>query len=840
MLDVDVDGTLLEMMVDTGSPVSLLPLHLHQARLPQLPLHACDVALRGYGGHSLDVVGVIHATVTSNGKSADADLYVMRGGTVPLLGRDLQLSLQITVKNGNAVCAVSPGSQPEPSQPGLPPLRGFVHRVKVRDGVSPVQQKMRPLPYSVREEVKAHLADLEAKGVIEKVDSSPWISPMVVTRRRTGGIRVCLDLKKVNQAVMPSKYPLPDMMDMLDKLKGAAVFSSLDMKSAFNQLPLHEESRNLTAFMTPDGLRRYTRCCFGLSSIPAAFQKVMDNILAGLSGVQVYVDDIIIFGENQDQHDARLQQVLARLKEYQVTLNEEKCTFSTTSLEFLGFTVTKNGFKVSENRVKGMRDMKSPSTAKQLQSALGLFGFYARFVSDFSTLVDPLRATLKAERFQWTQELETCFREVISKIINSSALTMYDPDRPTVVTSDASDVGLGAVLSQIYPEGERVVSFASATLSDTQRKYSVTEREALAAKWSVEHWHKYLFGTHFTLRTDHQALQSLLSSKGIGRAGMRLSRWAIRLMAYSFSVEHVGGSRNVADGLSRLPASTHTPEDDDQLMVAAITDRIARKSAVTRDSIRAAGAEDEELTRLCRQIVSGWPARSKDCPTDLQPYYRFRNELTVVEGLILRGERIVVPSVLRQHLLEQAHESHPGIVRTKQRLREIFWWPGMDAAVENIVKSCTVCDAVDKSAKPRNILLQPVPFPEKPWSKLGIDFIGPLEGGGIGRRFAIVMTDYHSKWPEVAFCPHPSSRAVINFMETVAAREGSGQGGRCRSSLQGWFIYCGPAIEDDGRSLTREDDATSSSRSNPVGRQDRGSPFNRGRVKQECSIGGVG
>ena len=298
--------------------------------------------------------------------------------------------------------------------------------------------------------------------------------------------------------VIPSKYPIPDMTDMLDKLKGAAVFSSLDMKSAFNQLPLHEESRNLTAFTTPDGLRRYTRCCFGLSSIPAAFQKVMDSILAELPGVQVYLDDIIIFGESKEQH-ARLQQVLDRLGEYQVTLNE-KCTFGATSLEFLGFTVAKNGFKVSENRVKGMQDMKSPRTTKQLQSALGLFGFYARFVSGFSTLVDPLRAALKADRFQWSTELETCFREVISKIINSSVpsvLAMYDPDLPTTVTSDASDVGLGAVLSQSHPEGERVVSFASVTLSDAQRRYSVTEREALAVKWSKEHWHKYLFGSPY-------------------------------------------------------------------------------------------------------------------------------------------------------------------------------------------------------------------------------------------------------------------------------------------------------------------------------------------------------
>ncbi|MEL6816472.1 MAG: RNase H-like domain-containing protein, partial [Cyanobacteria bacterium J06598_3] len=648
-----------------------------------------------------------------------------------------------------------------------------MHKPKVKEDVTPVQQKMRPLPLAVREEVKTHLEELEAKGVIERVDSSPWISPMVVTRRRTGGIRVCLDLKEVNKAVSPSKHPIPDMTEMLDKLRGATVFSTLDMRSAFNQLELHPDSRNLTAFMSYDGLRRYTRCCFGLSSIPAAFQKVMEQVLTGLSGVQVYLDDLVIYGETAAQHDARLQQVLDRLQEHQVTLNDEKCTFSASSLDFLGFTVSSEGVSVSQDRVSGMRDIKSPTSQKELHSALGLFGFYARFVRGFSTLVDPLRAALKQDRFQWTDDLEKTFRQVVGLIIESSVLAMYDPELPTVVTTDASDVGLGAVLSQLHPEGERVVSFASATLSSAQRKYSVTEREALAARWAVEHWHRYLFGQHFTLRTDHQALQSLLTSKGIGRAGMRLSRWAVRLMVYNFTVEHVSGVKNAADGLSRLPASTMcaTP-DDEHLMVAAVTGRVEQKSAVTRTDLQAASAGDQALVQLRDQIAVGWPTRADACAPDTRPYYRFRHELSVVEDLVLRGERVIVPSSLRLHLVEQAHEGHQGIVRTKQRLRELFYWPGMDAAVETLVRNCAICDACDKSYKTRNVTLNPVPFPDKPWSKVGIDFIGPLEGGGVNRRFAVVLVDYYSKWPEVGFCSSPSSQAVVDFLESVTCREG--------------------------------------------------------------------
>ena len=280
---------------------------------------------------------------------------------MPLLGCDLQQLLSVTVKEGNVVCAVDV----------LPPLQGFVHRVKVNEGVTPVRQKLRPLPLAVRDEVKAHLAKLEKQGVIERVDSSPWVSPMVVTRRRGGGIRLCLDLKEVNKCVIPSKHPLPDMQEMLDRLRGAKVLSSLDMQSAFNLLVLHEESRDLTAFMTHDGRWRYKRCCFGLSFIPAAFQKVMEAVLKGLPGVMVYMDDIIVFGRDAPEHDVRLRQVLSRLRAHEVTLNEKKCLFGVSTLDFLGLTVSADGISVSTERTSGMTEMKSLRTRAELQSDPG-------------------------------------------------------------------------------------------------------------------------------------------------------------------------------------------------------------------------------------------------------------------------------------------------------------------------------------------------------------------------------------------------------------------------------------------------------------------------------------
>ncbi|XP_043192429.1 uncharacterized protein K02A2.6-like isoform X3 [Amphibalanus amphitrite] len=230
-----------------------------------------------------------------------------------------------------------------------------------------------------------------------------------------------------------------------------------------------------------------------------------------------------------------------------------------------------------------------------------------------------------------------------------------------------------------------------------------------------------------------------------------------------------GGGENTADALSRLPAPVTEAADDESITVAAVE---AHLQAVTREELVSASRSDPQLQQLAEQIPRPWPTRYGDCPAALRPFYRFRGELGAVEDVLVRGERLLVPTSLRQRLLAAAHEGHQGIVLTKQRIKQHFWWPGLDAAVEEMVRACEVCASSDKTATPRNAPLHPVPLPEGPWEKVGIDFIGPMEGGGQRQRFAIVLVDYFSKWPEVGFCSSPSTEAAIEFLEVVASREG--------------------------------------------------------------------
>ena len=567
-----------------------------------------------------------------------------------------------------------------------------------------------------------------------------------------------------------SGHPLPDMQDMLEQLQGATVFSSLDMKSAYHQLDLHPESRALTTFITHQGLMRYKRCPYGLKSLPQAFQKVMETVLRGLDGVAVYLDDVIIFAATPEEHETRLAAVLKRLKEHQVTLNMEKCQLRRKQVEFLGFVVSEKGVDVNPERVKALQELRAPAGVKDLQAMLGLFGFYSRFVPSYSTLVEPLRCLLRkgAPPFKWTAELQTVMDEVRRRILTSQALAMYDPALPTRVTTDASDVGIGAVLSQTHQHGERVVCFGSHSLTPAQRRYSVTEREALACVWAVEKWRKYLWGKPFRLCVDHAALRTLMTSPGVGRAGLRIARWASRLMAYDFTVEHVPGCDNPADGLSRLPGADAGGLEDDTVAVAAVT---AQLEAVQRDELLTATASDPVLCQLKEQIPRRWPRRRRDCTAELQPYYSCREELSLVGDLVVRGQRVVVPETLRSKMVALAHEAHQGIVRSKQRARDVNWWPKMDADIEEAVRSCEVCAESDKTARTRSTPLQPVPLPEAAWDKVGIDFIGPMEAPR-QQKYAVVLNDYYSKWIEVGFCAEPSTEAAIQFLETLASREG--------------------------------------------------------------------
>ena len=799
---VRVNHVPLRMMVDTGSAVTLISQMTYNRHFVDEALEDVseDDRLSSYTDHSIDVLGCLKSSVMYKNNVCITKIYVAKKG-INILGRDLVEMLQLNVYGKTMTCnsvtdnvksdtnihvpvkSVSNTVElPEILQPyshmfksgdneELNCAKGFVHRVKVNDKITPVQQKLRRLPFSVRDKVSNELKRLENLGVIEKIDASEWVSPIVVSWKKSGDVRLCVDLRQVNRAVIPDKYPLPNIEEMFSELRNAKYFSQLDLASAYHQLLLHPDSRHLTAFITHDGLYQYKRVCFGISSAPSAFQKMLSSILSGIQGVQNYLDDVILCAKTKSEHDAILLKVIQRLDKYGIKLNE-KCQFAKQSLKFLGHTITSDGIQIDDDKFKSITNMSVPTDEKSLRSFLGLAGYFARHIPSFAQVVEPLRCMLRREgKFEWSNAAQTSFDQVRQLVGRNLTLSMYDPDLDVIVTTDASAYGLGAVLTQIKNGCEITVACVSRTMSKAERNYSVGEKEALACVWACEKWHTYLWGRKFNLCTDHQALVTLLS-KGSDRASMRIARWSCRLLQYNYEMVFKKSEENtVADALSRLPIDANENEfdHDDEVICHVALENMG--SIITISQFKTESNNDDVFNELKSHIHNGWQ-NYKSMSDQMQSYKNVKDELYVCDDIIMRGDRIVVPCTLTNNLLHAAHESHQGMTRTKQRLRELYWWPHMDKQVDDLVKQCTTCKSNDKSVKSGFAPLTPVKYPDKAWSKLSMDIVGPFERGPNECRFAITLIDYHSKWPEICFTSTVTSSKCIEFLKQVFSREG--------------------------------------------------------------------
>ncbi|KAJ8339345.1 hypothetical protein SKAU_G00361310 [Synaphobranchus kaupii] len=745
-----------------------------------LPLQQPSTPLCGYDNSKIEIVGILQVPVHYGSKHMPAFPFHIAKRGANLLGLDLFTGLGFSLHDdgGSAIQHVtSTWEQKWPALfDGLGCLTAFTHRPLVNAEVSPVMQPLRRIPLALRDDVTKELNTLLEAGIIEPVNAAPWISNLVIAKKKSGGLRVCVDLRSVNKAVIPDKYPLPTSEELTTHFYGSTVFTKLDLRQGYLQVPLHPASRDLTAFISHAGVFRYTRMPFGLSSAPSCFQKAMNTILAGIPGVAVYLDDIVVHAPDMSTHDERLHRVFVALLGNSLTLNSEKCSFAAAAIDFVGFRLTAKGIAPLLSNVDAIHRIPEPTSASQVASFLGMTAYYLRFLPQYSQTTAPLRQLLKKEEpWNWTAACSRAFHSLKTQLTTPPILAHFDPSSPTLVTCDASAGAVGAVLSQVQDGVERPVAFASRALNPTEQRYSVGEREALACVWACERWHLYLYGRRFNLRTDHQALTTLLSASGSGHRPLRLHRWGERLRQYDYQLRFTPGRDNVvADLLSRsieAPTPTVSPEEDTEPELIQMLHG-PLQSAVSLEELQRESEQDPLLSTLCIYIRTGWPSR---VPEGLAPFAGVRHELSCWGNVcVSRGLCTVVPSGLRARVLSMAHEGHLGIVRVKQRCRDLVWWPGIDRDIETMVKDCVPCLLSGKSGSPASTPLQPTPWPPRPWEHLQLDICGEIHGRGVPhhQRFLVVAYDLHSKWPEVVPAGTVTTRVIIDILEGLFARWG--------------------------------------------------------------------
>jgi RNase H-like domain found in reverse transcriptase/Reverse transcriptase (RNA-dependent DNA polymerase) len=426
----------------------------------------------------------------------------------------------------------------------------------------------RPYVYSPAVETKIHeeVKRIERLGVIEP-SSSPWSHPLVAVTKSNGKTRVCMDCRKINAITIKVSYPVPNLNRILSRIKHTKYLSTIDLQDAYFQVALDEESRNICSFRVSGvGSFCFVSMVFGLHNAAQCLTRIMDQVL----GIEMepyvfyYQYDIIVATDTFDRHLKSLSEVANKLKKANLSINLEKSHFCRSEISYVGYTLDKLGLKPNLDKVSAILNLPTPKNLRDTRGIIGMAGWYRRFIPNHATLMAPITDLTKGstKKFTWTNEANEAFTQLKRILTAESILTMPDYEKEFVLFSDASDIGVGAMLAQGERNNQKAVAYFSQKLTSCQKRYSVTERECLAVLLAVEKFRHYLLGSHFTVVTDHSALQWLLALKT--PVSSRLCRWIMTLQQYDFSVKHRNGSEMaMADGLSRAIETIETEVKDE-------------------------------------------------------------------------------------------------------------------------------------------------------------------------------------------------------------------------------------------------------------------------------------
>ncbi|XP_024921034.1 uncharacterized protein K02A2.6-like [Cynoglossus semilaevis] len=769
---VTVQGKEIKFEIDSGATVSVISEETYRRtwRTKPPPLIPSKLKLRTYTGQPIPHLGVLKVSIAVSDQRAEGRLVVAQGSGPSLLGRDWLRKIKINWHEVKYMRTTEDILQQysEVFRDELGTCKGMTVKLHIDPNATPRFYKPRVVPYAMKQKVEEELERLQALGVIEPVQFSRWAAPIVPVMKPDKTVRICGDYKlTVNQVSKLEEYPLPRVDDLFATLAGGKSFTKLDMSHAYQQLLLDEESKEFVTINTHKGLFKYNRLVFGVASSPAIFQRTMDSLLQGIPHVTCYLDDLLITGVTEAEHLRNLEQVLQRLSEAGLRLKREKCVFMVPSVTYLGHRITAEGICPVEDKVRAVKEAPSPKNVTELRSFLGMVNYYGKFLQDLSKVLAPLYKLLHNDtKWQWCDEQEKAFNKVKELLHSAKLLVHFDPDKEVTLSCDASPYGVGAVLSHVMGDGsEKPIGYASRTLTAAEKGYSQLEKEGLAVVFAVKRFHQYLYGRPFTIHTDHKPLMSLFGETRCipPLASARIQRWALKLSAYQYTIVYRAGKDNAnADALSRLPL----PETPVTTCVPPETIFLLEKlseTPVTAVQIKQWTERDPVMAKVKTYLLQGWPVVVES--EELRPYVKRKNELSLQDGCIFWGTRVVVPPPGRSQIMEEVHEAHPGVSRMKSLARSYVWWPRMDLDLENKVKSCIQCQANQKMSPPAP--LHPWEWPDRPWSRLHLDFAGPFMG-----QMFLVMVDAHSKWIEGHIMGNITAPSTIEKLRQVFAVHG--------------------------------------------------------------------
>ena len=666
-------------------------------------------------------------------------------------------------------------------------------------------RKLSPKKIKIQQELVDKMLE---EGQIEH-SVSAWSAPTVLVTKKDGTTRFCVDYRRLNNSTKKDAFPLPRIDDSLNSLSGQSWFSTLDLASGYWQVKLSEDAKPKTAFATHSGLFQFAVMPFGLCNAPATFERLMSQVMRGLHWKRclVYIDDILVFGHDFESALESLELVLIRVAEYGLQLKSTKCNLFRSSVPFLGHIVGRAGLECDPSKVSAVANWIPPTTTKGVREFLGFTGYYRRFVPDYSTVAQPLVRLLGKDcKFHWTDACQDAFMALRALLIKAPVLAFPKEDLPYIVDTDASDYGIGGVLSQCIEGTEHVIAYYSKSLNPAQQKYCTTRRELLAVVATLDHFKGYVWGPKFLVRTDHAALVWLKNLKNI--QGM-LARWLAKLQQFHFDIIHRPGAQHGnADGLSRCPqcdrgtcapikiSVTSDPEQPyasscvgsslDSELIPLESGETCMAAVMLTQSANSKLITEAQMTDIDISIVRSWfiarkfPVRTQEfapASHDLKSYWIGRKSLFLDDNHILwrnRSEKslraqLVVPRSLRDTVFNDSHHTtyggHFGITHTHSKLQLHYFWPGMSDFVRDRISACHKCVA-RKSPVNRHHPMGHVPVSGK-FERVAMDLLDVSVISAKGFKYILVVCDYFTKYTEAYPLKDKTARSVVDALMDV-------------------------------------------------------------------------
>jgi transposase InsO family protein len=664
------------------------------------------------------------------------------------------------------------------------------HRVDTGDS-PPIAFSPRRIPVALEEKVDKLVEELLLNDII-RPSESPWNAPIVIVAKKDGDIRMCVDYRKLNAVTKRAVYPIPATQQLLDCLSGSQYFSTLDLSQGYHQIPVAEDDIPKTAFATRKGQFEYKRMPFGLTTAPATFQRLMHIVLKNENWEKclIYLDDILIFGRSVEEHLERLKAVLQRIREAGLKLSPSKCFFMQKEVTYLGHIITSTGIRTDPKKIDKVKEWPHPKTVKQLRSFLGFCGYYRRFIKDYAEIVRPLES-LSAEicsgldtnkrrsqdiTFKWLDAHESAFTSLKLALTTAPVLSYPNETGKFILDTDASNTGLGAVLSQIQNGVEHVIAYASRKLTKSEKRYCVTRKELLAVYYFVKHFRHYLFGRRFLVRTDHKALIWMLNWKKPNTSQYCL--WKAELEMYDLEIIHRPGNKHSnADALSRLPncqqcelkhenpvnrryvkifnsvtssGGTIVDEKSHHLIMRMTEEPLPHPDWQTKNDPEVGVIM--ALMRAGKLSQQSIPHAVKTGNANIKKLWLKRENLRIRgDALYLMNRkvyRLVVPVRERKKLITNIHlaAGHSGVDKVIYIAQGNYYWPGMNKEIQQRLKSCPECQFA-KGKSPRDKAPFQPTLVNEPFERIAMDISGPFHPSKHGYRYILAIIDYFSKYP---------------------------------------------------------------------------------------------